>query len=303
MTLVELACVLESCFPSYNANEFLSFIETGVASFKVDLSRTFPSLNNWEEHLLPPLIEYLDRFQELYLFLFPRFVGASKDRPKIEPPKNIQNANSPNLLFLFLSGFPYEFLFNLYNNYLKSTNWNSSPDIEANDMTKFIVAIKDHIKVFNKLCMDARTYNKLFSGESVKSIKSQIITTYKRNSIISNRIAKSSNTNSYSNNRQSNGLAAIEHTDNSFVVTNPNEIPFILSHNELGQFNNDYEDEDMQRAQFDYAGKKSFTYEQQQQSLITNEGSDIIEDSASDYSTTVANINSKKPNSNEGSLL
>ena len=300
MTLVELACVLESCFPSYNANEFLSFIETGIASFKVDLSRTFPSLNNWEEHLLPPLIEYLDRFQELYMFLFPRFVGASKDRPKIEPPKNIQNANSPNLLFLFLSGFPYEFLFNLYNNYLKSTNWNSFPDIEANDMTKFIVAIKDHIKVFNKLCMDARTYNKLFSGESVKSIKSQIITTYKRNSIVNNRIAKSSN-NSYSNNRQSNGLAAIEHSDsdnNSFVVTNPNEIPFILSHNELGQFNNDYNDEDMQRAQFDYAGKKSFTYEQ---ALITNEGnrSDSIEDSASDYSTTVANINSKKPNSNE----
>lgn len=274
MSLVELTCVLESCFPSANANDFLSFIEQGIDSFKVDLSRTFPSLNNWEEYLLPPLIEYLDKFHELYLFLFPRWTGSDKDRPKIEPPKNIQHANKPNLLFLFLNGFPYEFLFNLYNNYLKSTNWNTSPEIEANDMTKFIIAIKDHIKIYNKLCMESKIFNRLFSGETVKSLKTQIIKTYQKNSLSSNRINKFSN--NTSTDKSNKRLATIEYSDsnsNLFYGANPEDVPHILNQSDLSQYSKDSEDEDnMQRDQFDFPGKKSFIHDQQQL-LLTNEDS------------------------------
>ena len=93
MSLVELATVLEACFTSENANQYFAYIKEGIGSFNVDLSKIMPSLVNWEEHILPPLIDYLDKFHDLYLFLYPRWVGAEKDRPKIEPPKNVQHGN------------------------------------------------------------------------------------------------------------------------------------------------------------------------------------------------------------------
>ena len=133
-----------------------------------------PSIVTWEERILPPLIDYLDKFHNLYLFLYPRWVGAEKDRPKIEPPKNVQHGNQPNLMYLFLNGFPHEFLLNLYNNYLRSTNWNTSPLIDVHDMTVFINAIKDHVRVFNKLSMDAKIFNKLFSGNSPAAIINKV---------------------------------------------------------------------------------------------------------------------------------